>query len=178
MTSHHSSPLVKEDLKKLQILANNWAKDNPLCDVESMPRSRRIWEEGARAMYAIKTRKSEADSSLCQPCQMCGTWTHAYCECCSPGSTPFPVCSCCDADKLACRSCLKQRRNWEASHESHASVDQSQVIQVGGYMQDDVFIRLNPPLLIPFSQVQNPDGTDIDEALLTEQIQRLIKTNQ
>ena len=177
MASTSQAPLVKADWKRLQSLSKQWIKNNPTCQIKELSRARRIWDEGARASFSVAMCAHEPSGSLSHPCQSCGLWTHSYCECCSPANTPYPICSSCDEEKISCRRCLQAGKSWEVAHEAHSTVDNQNVIQVSGYMENDTFVRLNPPLSIPLTRVQRHDTEDVDESLLLEEIRKLTQND-
>ena len=61
---------------------------------------------GAREAYAVATYEREAmgRSLGAVPCNLCGCWTHSWCEACKT-RPPTAICSTCDAAKLLCQSC-------------------------------------------------------------------------
>ena len=66
----------------------------------------RLVVPGAREAYAVATYEREAmgRSLGAAPCNLCGCWTHSWCEACK--TRPHTaICSACDAAKLLCQSC-------------------------------------------------------------------------
>ena len=66
----------------------------------------RLVVPGAREAYAVATYEREAmgRSLGAAPCNLCGCWTHSWCEACKT-RPPTAICSTCDAAKLLCQSC-------------------------------------------------------------------------
>ena len=66
----------------------------------------RLVVPGAREAYAVVTYEREAmgRSLGAAPCNLCGCWTHSWCEACKT-RLPTAICSTCDAAKLLCQSC-------------------------------------------------------------------------
>ena len=81
-----------------------------------MPREERQRSFPKRAAFALVTAAENLPGRDlgAQPCELCGQWTHSWCEACS--LRPFnAVCALCDADHLVCRPCQRLRRSWEAA---------------------------------------------------------------
>ena len=66
----------------------------------------RLVVPGAREAYTVATYEREAmgRSLGAAPCNLCGCWTHSWCEACKT-RPPTAICSTCDAAKLLCQSC-------------------------------------------------------------------------
>ena len=77
-----------------------------------------------------------------QPCELCGQWTHSWCEACS--LRPFnAVCTQCDADHLICRPCQRLGRSWEAARA--ANTTPPDCIELSGYHdQTGRFVQVEP----------------------------------
>ena len=71
----------------------------------------RLVVPGAREAYAVATYEREAmgRSLGAAPCNLCGCWTHSWCEACKT-RPPTAICSTCDAAKLLCQSCTSCHR--------------------------------------------------------------------
>ena len=65
----------------------------------------RLVVPGAREAYAVATyeRGAMGRSLGAAPCNLCGCWTHSWCEACKT-RPPTAICSTCDAAKLLCQS--------------------------------------------------------------------------
>ena len=117
-------------------------------------------------MSASGIRANSHTGSRAQPCELCGQWTHSWCEACS--LRPFnAVCTQCDADHLICRPCQRLGRSWEAARA--ANTTPPDCIELSGYHdQTGRFVQVDPPLRTPLADV-SPDGT-LDAAQLAQMV--------
>ena len=119
--SKHTA-LLPCDMEKIKAAALKWVQKNQHVDPLSLPRTRRIWDEEARAAYTIRSVATKRQEKLSQPCIACGTWTLAWCEGCDVTSAPQPVCTLCDTDGLTCFSCRDAGKTYESSR-SNGNID-------------------------------------------------------
>ena len=133
-----------------------------------VPRAERHRSFPKRAAFALVTAAENLPGTGrelgAQPCELCGQWTHSWCEACT--LRPFnAVCTLCDADHLVCRPCQRLGRSWEAAHA--ANTTPPDCIELSGYRdQAGRFVQVEPPLRIPLADVST-DGA-IDPAQLVQ----------
>ena len=102
--------------------AKVWLRLHPREDHRGVPREERQRSFPKRAAFALVTAAENLPGRDlgAQPCELCGQWTHSWCEACS--LRPFnAVCTQCDADHLICRPCQRLGRSWEAARAANTT---------------------------------------------------------
>lgn len=169
--------LAPVNLSAMEAKAKQWIRDHPSVIVKDLSRARRIADEGARAAFAVITRRGSKQAlgtlngNSPSPCTWRGLWSHCFCESCDVrAGPPVGLCMACDGDRMICKPCKEAGRSWEQSHAEH---DQH-MMEVSGYTTDDgMFHRVVPPLQIPVGDLTpNVDGeydmTEVMERILSE----------
>ena len=122
-----------------------------LVPLEDQPREERQRSFPKRAAFALVTAAENLPGRDlgAQPCELCGQWTHSWCEACSQRRL-HPV---------RCRSpCQRLGRSWEAARA--ANTTPPDCIELSGYhYQTGRFVQVDPLLRIPLADVST-DGTD------------------
>ena len=148
--------------------AKVWLRLHPREDHRGVPRDERQRSFPKRAAFALVTAAENLPGRDlgAQPCELCGQWTHSWCEACSLRPCNA-VCTQCDADHLICRPCQRLGRSWEAARA--ANTMPPDCIELSGYHdQTGRFVQVDPPLRIPLADV-SPDGT-LDAAQLAQMV--------
>ena len=148
--------------------AKVWLRLHPREDHRRVPREERQRSFPKRAAFALVTAAENLPGRDlgAQPCELCGQWTHSWCEACS--LRPFnAVCTLCDADHLVCRPCQRLGRSWEAARA--ANTTPPDCVELSGYHdQTGRFVQADPPLRIPLADAST-DGT-LDAAQLAQMV--------
>lgn len=154
--------------------AEQWRSANPLARVDMLPRTRRIFDEGARCAYIKESMKPQICSTGAQPCSVCGLYTWSYCETCvltDKDCPPSPVCTPCDEDGINCPKCKWQGKSWESEKIKHLDTDRGSTMEVSGVtLQDGSFHRFSKILKIPTSEID----TDEDGEIVTDHLMSVI----
>ena len=138
-------------------LAKQHLRDHPRVDHRGVSVAARRGSAGARATYALLTASQHAAGRAlgAAPCQLCGEWTHSWCESCDPPA--WAICTECDAARLVCPECEAKGETWESGHSRQCN--EEGIIEVTGFTQGDgTFVRLQTPLKVPIAEVQTEQG--------------------
>lgn len=144
-------------LAPVNLSAMEAIRDHPSVIVKDLSRARRIADEGARAAFAVITRRGSKQAlgtlngNSPSPCTWCGLWSHCFCESCDVrAGPPVGLCMACDGDRMIC----------EAMHGSRPQLGAitcgARPAHDGGFRlyttDDGMFHRVVPPLYTDSTQ--------------------------
>ena len=147
--------------------ARDFFRAHPSVPGSSLTHAQRLLCSGAKEAFAVSTRarNTEAVALGGQPCSACGCWTCSWCEGCDSKRDPpyTAVCTFCDGQKLLCSAC-------QADGFLYSEVERKadrDVIEISGYHEGDSFVRIEPPIRVPLSEMPvTADGSyDVDAFL-------------
>eukprot|EP00435_Cladocopium_sp_Y103_P000858 s5581_g1.t1 len=138
---------------------------HPRVEIRDLTRSERLVIKGAKEAFAVLHHRSAAGLRALGglPCDLCGTWTCAFCESCS--RTPRAVCTECDQSRLLCHQCLDRGLVYS---EVERPAEDAAYLEVSGYHNEEgSFVSIDPPVKIPARDIpQHADGTYNIEQLM------------
>lgn len=158
---HHClmAALAQVDWPSWKRAAEDFLRAHPQVQVRALTWGERLKLQGAKQAFAVATYGDQAPvrSLGGQPCVHCGNWTACWCEGCDHPS-PQPVCATCDNEHLLCEHCSGAGKLWLECHDAH---DEETVEITGFYDENGAWIRVEPALRIPLSEIPNTeaDGT-------------------
>ena len=131
-------------------------------------REARLGNPVLRAAYAVRHRNFNLnqynEGLLGEPCVLCATFTHAFCEVCflHPRDPPFAICSTCDSERRVCVMCHSAGVPWTAGGDARAAMgDTEEMVEISAFRDENgEVVRLSPPLRIPLSQVSEEQPVD------------------
>lgn len=125
--------LASPDWPSILQKAVQWKASNPLARIDMIPRTRRIFDEGARSAYIKTWMKPQVSSTGAQPCTVCRTFTWSFCETCvmnDKDCPPSPVCKPCEDDGITHPKCKSQGKSREAERIRHLETDKGTMMEV------------------------------------------------